>query len=333
MGRRLSPAPHVHCSSPRRFPRAAGPRVPAAPPSSANGVPRRGSPDQAAKSRADNGLTDPAGRTGWRDAARLSWRCRIACRSGATASGRRARRRAGLTRPGRAQRSGHRERDADCGGRPAAPARRRPRVPIPVVSMPSPDRARPVRGALVRVVPRVLSGAALALLPAVRGAAAQPPVVVPRPALAEPALSPDGREIAFVSGGDVWTVGADGGEARLLVSHPAHESRPLWSPDGKRLAFVSTRTGGGDVYVLELASGTVRRVTFDDAAEMLDAWSRDGSGSTCRPPRATSPACRTCCASRPMAARRWSSPGTATRASTGRRPRRTAARSRSRRAG
>ncbi|MDF1504629.1 hypothetical protein [Roseisolibacter sp. H3M3-2] len=112
------------------------------------------------------------------------------------------------------------------------------------------------------------------LLPLVLLAAAQPPA--PRPALAEPSLSPDGREVAFVSGGDVWTAPADGGEARLLVSHPAQESRPLWSPDGTRLAFVSTRTGGGDVYVLELATGALRRVTYDDAAESLDAWSRDG---------------------------------------------------------
>jgi Tol biopolymer transport system component/C-terminal processing protease CtpA/Prc len=100
--------------------------------------------------------------------------------------------------------------------------------------------------------------------------------VTPRPSLADPSLSPDGREIVFVSGGDVWTAPIDGGEARLLVADPALESRPLFSPDGKRLAFVSTRTGNGDVYVLELASGALRRVTFDDAAEMLDAWSRDG---------------------------------------------------------
>jgi Tol biopolymer transport system component/C-terminal processing protease CtpA/Prc len=115
-----------------------------------------------------------------------------------------------------------------------------------------------------------------ALLPIVLVSLVQPPSVAPRPALAEPSLSPDGREVAFVSGGDVWTVPAAGGEARLLVSHPAQESRPLWSPDGKRLAFVSTRTGGGDVYVLELATGALRRATYDDAAESLDAWSRDG---------------------------------------------------------
>jgi Tol biopolymer transport system component/C-terminal processing protease CtpA/Prc len=100
--------------------------------------------------------------------------------------------------------------------------------------------------------------------------------IEPRASYAEPAISPDGREIAFVSGGDIWTVPAEGGTARLLVSHAATESRPLYSPDGSQLAFTSTRTGNGDLYVLTLATGEVRRLTFDDAPESLDAWSRDG---------------------------------------------------------
>lgn len=97
-----------------------------------------------------------------------------------------------------------------------------------------------------------------------------------RPAFAEPGISPDGREIAFVSGGDVWTVPTGGGEARLLVSHPATESRPLYSPDGRRLAFTSTRTGGGDVYVLDLTSGALTRLTWDDGPELVENWSPDG---------------------------------------------------------
>jgi Tol biopolymer transport system component/C-terminal processing protease CtpA/Prc len=96
------------------------------------------------------------------------------------------------------------------------------------------------------------------------------------PPLYEPALSPDHSEIAFVSGGDIWTVPASGGEARLLVSQPATESRPMYSPDGTRLAFISTRTGGGDIYVLELRSGDLKRITFDDVKSNLDAWSPDG---------------------------------------------------------
>jgi Tol biopolymer transport system component len=83
-------------------------------------------------------------------------------------------------------------------------------------------------------------------------------------------------EIAFVSGGDIWTVPSTGGEAHLLVSHPATESRPLYSPDGTRLAFISTRTGAGDIYVLNLRSGELKRITFDDVRCGLDAWSPDG---------------------------------------------------------
>jgi tricorn protease len=58
------------------------------------------------------------------------------------------------------------------------------------------------------------------------------------PSLSDAAISFDGREIAFVSGGDIWTVASAGGEAHLLVTHPATESRPLYSPDGTKLAFL-----------------------------------------------------------------------------------------------
>lgn len=96
------------------------------------------------------------------------------------------------------------------------------------------------------------------------------------PPLSEPSLSPDHTEIAFISGGDIWTVPAAGGNARLLISHPATESSPLYSPDGTRLAFVSTRTGDGDIYVLTFGSGELKRITFDDTRASLDAWSPDG---------------------------------------------------------
>jgi len=98
----------------------------------------------------------------------------------------------------------------------------------------------------------------------------------PLPYFTEPAISPDRAEIAFVSGGDIWTAPIGGGEARLLVSHSAVEARPLYSPDGKRLAFVSERTGNGDIYLLTFATGELKRLTFSDGNDRLDAWSRDG---------------------------------------------------------
>jgi len=127
---------------------------------------------------------------------------------------------------------------------------------------------------------KMLVAAACALTLGVRGfgpASAQAPAASASalPSFAEPGISPDGSTIAFVSGGDIWEVPARGGDARLLVSHPATESRPLFSPDGKRLAFTSTRTGGGDVYVLTLATGDVTRLTFDDANELVSGWDAD----------------------------------------------------------
>lgn len=100
--------------------------------------------------------------------------------------------------------------------------------------------------------------------------------VVGVPYYSDPAISPDGAEIAFTSGGDIWTVAATGGEAHLLISDPAYDSRPIYSPDGKYLAFNSTRTGNGDIYIFNLKTNELKRLTFDDGNESLSAWSPDG---------------------------------------------------------
>ena len=94
--------------------------------------------------------------------------------------------------------------------------------------------------------------------------------------LAQPSLSPDARTIAFVSGGNIWTVPSSGGAARLLVANGATNERPMFSPDGTKLAYISSKTGSGDIYVLRLSDGTVSRLTYDDGYDELDGWSRDG---------------------------------------------------------
>jgi Tol biopolymer transport system component/C-terminal processing protease CtpA/Prc len=111
---------------------------------------------------------------------------------------------------------------------------------------------------------------AVALIAGAAGFAAEP-----QPYFGEPSISPEGAEIAFVSGGDIWTVPARGGDAHPLVSHPATESRPLYSPDGKYLAFTSNRTGNGDVYLVTFATGELKRLTFDDSNELVEGWSPD----------------------------------------------------------
>ena len=47
--------------------------------------------------------------------------------------------------------------------------------------------------------------------PAASAQVAESAQAAPRPYFYEPSISPDRREIAFVSGGDIWTVPAEGG--------------------------------------------------------------------------------------------------------------------------
>ena len=138
-----------------------------------------------------------------------------------------------------------------------------------------------VRTRLIAVAVSAFAGWIVADVPTLGQAQAQAPAppapnATPRPYFTEPAVSPDRNEIAFASGGDIWTAPLSGGDARLLVSHVATESHPVYSPDGRTLAFVSDRTGGGDIYLLTLATGDLRRLTYDDGNEMLDGWSRSG---------------------------------------------------------
>ena len=65
-----------------------------------------------------------------------------------------------------------------------------------------------------------------------------------------PAISPDGKEIAFSYKGDLYKVPVQGGDAVQLSFHQAHDYMPVWSPDGKQLAFASDRYGNFDIFVI-----------------------------------------------------------------------------------
>ena len=54
-----------------------------------------------------------------------------------------------------------------------------------------------------------------------------------------PRWSPDGRRIAFVTGGQLWTMDATGGDRKQVTSISTGAGDPVWSPDGRWLAFVS----------------------------------------------------------------------------------------------
>jgi tricorn protease len=91
-----------------------------------------------------------------------------------------------------------------------------------------------------------------------------------------PALSPDGKLLAFDYLGDIWIVPTTGGVARPLTRHPAKDTQPKFSPDGREIAFVSDRDGTPQVYTMPVTGGTPRQITFHTAGFTLHEWAPDG---------------------------------------------------------
>jgi TolB protein len=97
----------------------------------------------------------------------------------------------------------------------------------------------------------------------------------------EPAVSPDGSEIAFVSSrtGDpeIYVMGADGTNERRITAIEKEDREPRWSPDGKWLSFVSNREGR-DRYFVVRPDGTQLKAVSGAASKGEErelAWSPD----------------------------------------------------------
>ena len=91
-----------------------------------------------------------------------------------------------------------------------------------------------------------------------------------------PAISPDGTTIVFSYKGDIYLVGAEGGEAKQLTSHTAHDYAPVWSPDGKQIAFASDRHGNFDLYIMSVEGGNPKRLTTHSSNDMPWSFTPDG---------------------------------------------------------
>ena len=82
----------------------------------------------------------------------------------------------------------------------------------------------------------------------------------------QPALSPDGRQVAFVWNGEsrsddeVYVQLVGGGPALRLTSDPADESVPAWSPDGLQIAFRRQTARGASLHTVPALGGPERRV-------------------------------------------------------------------------
>lgn len=92
-----------------------------------------------------------------------------------------------------------------------------------------------------------------------------------------PAISPDGKTIAFGYKGDIYRVDAAGGVATPLTIHEAHDMMPVWSHDGKSIAFASDRYGNFDVFLMPATGGTPVRLTYHSAPDYPTDFTPDNT--------------------------------------------------------
>ncbi|MGV3530763.1 MAG: S41 family peptidase, partial [Chthoniobacteraceae bacterium] len=99
-------------------------------------------------------------------------------------------------------------------------------------------------------------------------------------------FTPDGLQIAFLSGGDVWVMDTELREPRRVTQTAEEERDLVFAPDGKSLWFVSDSGGQPDLwkavpgnekkYWWENTEFTLARVTNDPEAESDIKFARDG---------------------------------------------------------
>jgi len=93
----------------------------------------------------------------------------------------------------------------------------------------------------------------------------------------QPAISPDGRSMAYEQGG-LRVLDLATGESRLVRDEETeYRMEPAWTPDGQRLVYVTEDEGSNDLRIVPVAGGEPIELTFDTSRhEMSPTVSPDG---------------------------------------------------------
>ncbi len=101
------------------------------------------------------------------------------------------------------------------------------------------------------------------------------PVALPR----FPSVSPDGSEVVFSAGGDLWLAPVNGGEAKRMTSHRLDDLHSSWSPDGEAIVFTSMRDGYMNLWRINRDGTDLEQLTYSDRFFRNPDWSLDDQGN------------------------------------------------------
>ncbi len=62
-------------------------------------------------------------------------------------------------------------------------------------------------------------------------------------------LSPNGKEIAFITRGEVFVTSVDGAQTKRITNTPQQERMVRWAPNGKSLIYAAERNDNWDIYM------------------------------------------------------------------------------------
>lgn len=91
-------------------------------------------------------------------------------------------------------------------------------------------------------------------------------------------VSPDGSYMVFDMLGDIYKVDTQGGKAQALTADFGWNIEPAISPDGSEIAFVSDRGGISNIWVMDSNGENLRQVSQEKANLIhAPKWSPDGN--------------------------------------------------------
>lgn len=77
---------------------------------------------------------------------------------------------------------------------------------------------------------------------------------------------------------EIYTINPDGAGLTRLTQNTALDDDPAWSPDGKKIAFMSARDGNQEIYVMDADGSNVVRLTENGSTNHFQPdWSPDGT--------------------------------------------------------